>query len=112
MVAMVRLLSILLSLMAFGAKAEGTISAAGQLDHVTTEGSCSAVLIREDLIATAAHCIARRRIAFRPGDGEDGETYLVAKFEAHPFYATTERLDWKLRFDVAVGRLALSLIHI
>ena len=103
---MIRSLALSLILTASGALAEGTVSAAGQLDHVTSEGSCSAVLIREDLIATAAHCVVRRRIAFRPGDGQNGESYLVAKFVPHPLFEATERIDWKLRFDVAIGRLA------
>ena len=94
---MIKSLALSLILTASGALAEGTVSAAGQLDHVTSEGSCSAVPIRSDLIATAAHCIVRRRIAFRPGDGQDGESYLVAKFEPHPLFETTERIDWKLR---------------
>ena len=104
---MIRVFSAVLMMIAFSAKAEGTISAAGRLEYATSDGSCSAVLIRSDMIATAAHCVARRRMMFRPGDGRDGDTYLVADYEQHPFYEQTlERIHWKLRFDLAVGRLA------
>ena len=93
------------------AKADGTISAAGRMEQVTGTGGCSAVLIRHDLIATAAHCQgARRRLVFRPGDGIDGETYLVAELVRHPLYdQSVGRVDWKYRFDIAVGRLARSV---
>ena len=94
-------------LMAMPAQAEGLVSAAGRVEKTTGEGSCSAILVRPDLIATAAHCRSIRKKLFRPGDGLDGATYEILDYTPHPLYDnSTSRIDWKMRFDIAVGRLA------
>ena len=89
------------------AQAQGTITAAGRLEIVGRGGTCSAALIEPDVIATAAHCITGTDQVFRPGDGLAGAIFLVEGFVKHPLYEqTSARIDWKLRFDIAVGRLA------
>ena len=70
-------------------------------------GGCSAVLVQPDVIATAAHCITDRQSVFRLGDGVESEPFEIVELIAHPLYEQTkDRVDWKLRFDIAVGRLA------
>lgn len=92
------------------AHAEGTIAAAGRIEHSVRKWSCSASLIAPDLIVTAAHCVggpADAGVVFRPGDGEAGETYPLVRVARHPLYdPEMERHEWRLRFDMAVARLA------
>ena len=65
------------------------------------------MLVKPDVIATAAHCATQRDQVFRVGDGLTGAIFLVTEFVKHPLYEqTSNRVDWKLRFDVAVGRLS------
>lgn len=97
----------LLFLVTTPAWAEEDISAAGRLELVGRGGTCSAVLVAPDLIATAAHCVIGRDQVFRPGDGLSKAILLVSRFVTHPLYDQASlRLEWKLRFDIAVGRLA------
>lgn len=104
---MTRLIFLILSLFSPSAWADGTISSAGRIEHTTGGGSCSAILVQPDIIATAAHCITDRKSVFRLGDGEDSEPFEISELIAHPLYdQTKDRVDWKLRFDIAVGRLA------
>ena len=87
--------------------AEGTVSAAGRIERATGDGSCSAVLVRHDVVATAAHCAQRPNMVFRPGDGVEGETYPLTKVYRHPLYdPNSPRVEWKFRFDIAVAKLA------
>lgn len=91
-------------------EADGTISAAGRIEHTTKKWACSASLVAPDIIVTAAHCAdepADPLVVFRPGDGEEGETYPLVSVARHPLYdPEMKREDWRLRFDVAVARLA------
>ena len=104
---MIRFFSILALFLAGTADAEGTISAAGRIESLDKPASCSAALIRPDVIVTAAHCGQRGKWVFRPGDGQDGDVYQILKVTQHPLYDRDgPRVDWKLRFDIAVGRLA------
>ena len=97
---------VLSCLMALPAFAETGIPAAGRLEIVGRGGTCSGVLVAPDLVATAAHCIVDTDQVFRLGDGLTGAIFLVSKFVKHPLYdQTTSRVEWKLRFDIAVGRL-------
>ena len=87
--------------------AEGTVSAAGRIERLAGDGSCSAVLVRSDVVVTAAHCGQRPNMVFRPGDGVAGETYPITKVYRHPFYdPDSPRVEWKFRFDIAVAKLA------
>ncbi len=104
---MIRFLFPTLALTASIAWAEGTISSVGRFEHRQSDGSCSAVLVRPDLIATAAHCSTSNDVIFRLGDGLSGEPFEVVELITHPLYdQTSKRVDWKLRFDIAIGRLA------
>lgn len=86
--------------------ADASLSAAGRIETVGEDGSCSAVLIRADLIATAAHCANDKKKIFRPGDGRRGPMFTVARFIRHPLYDQPKSpRAWKLRFDIAVGKL-------
>lgn len=87
--------------------AESPIPAAGRTEIVGRGATCSASLIRSDVIATAAHCVIDHDQVFRPGDGLAGAIYLIEDKAIHPLYEQSKsRVEWKIRFDVAVGRLA------
>ncbi len=104
---MIRVFTIFVSFfIALAAAAEGSLSAAGRIETVGEDGSCSAVLIRADLIATAAHCATNKKKIFRPGDGRRGPMFTVAKFIQHPLYDQPKMpRAWTLRFDIAIGKL-------
>ena len=103
---MIRAALIALCFTPFSAWAEGTLSAAGRIETVGEDGSCSAVLVRADLIATAAHCASGKQKIFRPGDGRRGPMFTVSQFIRHPLYEQNKlRRDWQLRFDIAIGKL-------
>lgn len=84
------------------------VASAGRIEFSGQTGSCSAVLIRPDVIATAAHCAGESgNVFFHPGDGIGGTAYVVKRFLNHPLYdSATSRIDWRLRFDIAIGELA------
>ena len=106
-VVMTRYLFVILTLCAFPSWAQGTIASAGRIEQATGGGTCSAVLVQPDVIATAAHCNADSKLVFRLGDGVESEPFEIVELIAHPLYEQTkDRVDWKLRFDIAVGRLA------
>lgn len=89
------------------ALAESPIPAAGRMEIVGRGATCSASLIRPDVIATAAHCVINHDQVFRPGDGLAGSIFLIEDKAIHPLYDQTKnRIEWKIRFDIAVGRLA------
>ena len=103
---MIRAFLIAISVSATSAGAEGVLSAAGRIETVGEAGSCSAVLIRADLIATAAHCANDKKKIFRPGDGRRGPMFSVARFIRHPLYDQPKSPRvWRLRFDIAIGKL-------
>ena len=60
--------------------AESPIPAAGRMEIVGRGATCSASLIRPDVIATAAHCVIDRDQVFRLGDGLAG-SHDVARFD-------------------------------
>lgn len=96
-----------LSCLASPLAADPGLTAAGRLEIVGQGGTCSGALIAPDLVATAAHCIVERDQVFRVGDGLSGAIFLIEDFAEHPLYRQTgERVDWKFRFDIALGRLA------
>ncbi len=86
------------------------VSSAGRLEFKSTNGSCSASLIRPNVIVTAAHCAGgdpADGIVFRPGDGQTGKTYPVKRFIQHPLYnKENSRVEWRYRFDIAAAELA------
>lgn len=85
------------------------ISGVGRIEYATG-GSCSAVLIEPDIIATAAHCAGRdpsKGIVFRPSDTRGGRLFPVQRFVSHPLYdKNSTRIEWQYRFDIAIGKLA------
>jgi hypothetical protein len=90
--------------------ADSAISAAGRMEIVGRGATCSASLIRPDLIATAAHCVINHDQVFRPGDGLAGAIFLIEDKAIHPLYKQSKsRVEWKIRFDVAVGQLSKSV---
>ena len=101
---------ILIFLLTAGLGQADQIDAAGRLESKGGSSSCSASLIRRDVIVTAAHCARGNPddgIVFRPGDGQTGQTYAVKRFVRHPLYDTeSSRTEWRYRFDIAVGELA------
>lgn len=109
---MLRLVLILVfSIASTATKAAEAVSGAGRLEYDDTGGTCSAALVRPDLVVTAAHCAQGperpTNIFFRTGQDSDGERYPVDLLVPHPLYdRDSPRLEWRLRFDIAVARLA------
>lgn len=92
---------------ATGAFAEGTISAAGRLEHRT--GSCSAALIAPNLVITAAHCIGEgetERHVFRPNSNAK-RMFTVNRAVRHQLYDAGK--FWRFRFDFALVELVSSV---
>ena len=85
------------------------ISGVGRIES-KSGGTCSAVLIEPDIIATAAHCGHGSNInglVFRPSDTRGGRLFPIAQFLRHPLYdRDSTRIEWQLRFDIALARLA------
>lgn len=104
---MIRVLTFICALATSPVWATGTISSVGRIESTTGGGSCSAVLVRPDLIATAAHCRTDGKVVFRLGNGLNTDPVEILDLIPHPLYEQySDRADWKLRFDIAVGRLA------
>ncbi len=112
----VLLLSALLSLAHMPAHADGPppMAAAGVLERDEIR-DCSAVLIAEDLIATAAHCVAGKVLASEGGDSEirfhtgayPGHRSLArnaVEIMIHPLYRIS-RDRAQLGADIAILRL-------
>lgn len=108
---MIRHLAFLV-LLSFAAQARAQdVAAAGRLEYAGSDGGCSAALVRPDVIVSAAHCLSTPErpegVFFRPGDGPHGELYPVDLVFRHPLYdPASDKVEWRLRFDIAVGRLA------
>lgn len=84
--------------------------ASGRIENPSTGGTCSAALIAPDIIVTAAHCVSNevaQEVKFRSGV-PGSELVQVERFVVHPFYRAfiTQRFR-RLRFDIAVGKLAV-----
>ncbi|MDJ0638069.1 MAG: trypsin-like serine protease [Paracoccaceae bacterium] len=86
------------------------VAGVGRIEDQSTSGTCTAVLIRPDVIMTAAHCVAdgpSDRHVFRLGSGVPSDPVSVTRFIRYPLYEPThDRVVWRLRFDLAVGKLA------
>ena len=83
------------------------ISGVGRIEF-ETGGSCSAVLIEPDVVATAAHCAGKdpaSGVVFRPSDLRGGRLFPVERFVRHPLYNSSARIEWQYRFDIAVAKL-------
>lgn len=85
------------------------IGAVGRIENTITSGSCSGVLVAPDIVLSAAHCIGPENptYAFRPGDGNITRVrHALTRVFQHPMYQVTkDRALWRLRFDLAIGRL-------
>ena len=84
-------------------------SAAGRIEHVSGESSCSAALIEADVIVTAAHCVresSEQGYNFRLGLGQKETPLAVRRIIIHPLFQDFRghRLR-RLRFDIAIGQL-------
>lgn len=86
------------------------IHSAGRIENAEG-GTCSAALVRPDLVLTAAHCVKPgQTLEFRAGDGPNGETFPVERVVLHPLYLIAHwRTDWRLRFDLAVAKLRVPV---
>lgn len=84
-------------------------AAAGRIEHLEHDGTCSAALVREDVVATAAHCVPDQdpqgRV-FRVGDGKQTPPFPAKRIVIHPLFEAfgSQRLR-RLRFDIALVQL-------
>jgi len=86
----------------------------GRLEYQDTGGTCSAALVRPDLVVTAAHCANKperaANMVFRVGGFGSEATFPVERLVIHPFYdRNSPRIEWRLRFDIAVVQLAKAV---
>lgn len=94
--------------------AQTPLSAAGRLENIEKEGTCSAALVAPDVILTAAHCVARTEeederplLVFRPGNVTGERVFAAKKIVLHPLYdPANDPVRWRLRFDLAVVQLS------
>lgn len=106
-----RVAVLLFTIIALPLRAED-FAAAGRIENAVTGGTCSAALIAPDVIVTAAHCASEwtaKYLKFRSSVHES-DPVQVEHFVVHPFYQDfiAQRFR-RLRFDIAVGRLAKPL---
>ena len=84
-------------------------AAAGRLESSENNGTCSGALVRPDVVATAAHCVADMKAdvrAFRLGDGKQKPPIPAKRIVIHPLYdAFAEQRLRRLRFDIALVQL-------
>ncbi len=104
-----RLSLFLVCVTSFSPALANPFAAAGRIEKVESAGACSAALIREDVVATAAHCVSDQSVegrVFRVGDGKQTPPFEAKRIVIHPFYGTFEdqRLR-RLRFDIALVQL-------
>ena len=93
------------------------MAAAGVLER-NGQTDCSAVLIAPDVIATAAHCVAGKKLPSQDGDyriifrtgaypSHPARDFDLVQIAAHPLYAVNAaRQGGGLGTDVALARLA------
>ena len=98
-----RLVFALLTGFAFPAQAAGTLDAAGRIEFSISGGTCSAVLIAPNIVATAAHCTPKPQeldnVSFRSGGST--ETFPALRAVKHPLYdGDSPRVEWQYRFDM------------
>lgn len=98
-----RLMLALLTGFALPSQAAGKLDAAGRIEFSVSGGSCSAVLIAPNIVATAAHCTPEpdelENVSFRSGGGT--ETFPALRAVKHPLYdRESPRIEWQYRFDI------------
>lgn len=90
-------------------------AAAGRIENTVSGATCSAALVRSDVVATAAHCVSVESPAayvFRLGDGKQTAVFPVKRVVIHPLYdAFTEQRLRRLRFDIALLELETSVAN-
>lgn len=114
----VRALTLLIVLLACAAQADPPpMAGAGVLER-NGRTDCSAVLIAPDLIATAAHCLGKKKLASQGGDfsvvfrtgaypGHMSRDFEVVQTVLHPLHAVDKALKGNgIGADVALARLA------
>ena len=96
------------------------MAAAGVLER-NGQTDCSAVLIAPDVIATAAHCVAGKKLAAEGGEdrvifrtgaypGHPAQDFQVAQIATHPLYAARAVLPGSgIGADLALARLAQAV---
>ena len=105
-----RLLSLILAILLSGAAHAELFDAAGRIENVGSQGTCSAALIAPDVILTAAHCVSEDEseiLLFRLGKSEGFEPIRIERIVIHPLYKSFQSQRFRrLRFDIALGRLS------
>ena len=86
-----------------------SLTSVGRIENVATGGGCTATLLSETILVTAAHCLKDGQIdgfVFRPSFPHDAQTVNVRRAIHHPLYAPTQsKVLWRLRFDIAIAEI-------
>ena len=110
MLAVMRFLLFLICSLTASAAFGNPFAAAGRLERMDRDGTCSAALIQPTVVATAAHCVGEGDFAtlvFRPGNGRMEPPIPVVRALRHPFFDEFEAQRFRrLRFDIALLELA------
>ncbi len=83
-------------------------SAAGRIENIENPMTCSAYLLRQDLVVTAAHCVqtGQKKYRFRPAEANFGsQTVLINQVLRHPRYVLGGSGFARQRYDIAIGVL-------
>ncbi len=84
------------------------VTATGRIEKTDSAGTCSASLVRQNIVVTAAHCLkpGKRTYVFRPGEtGGSSTAYAIRQIVRHPRYLMGGSKLKRQRYDMAVAVL-------
>lgn len=104
-------LSIVLALVVFQGPAQAEPwpdTGTGRIENTENGGTCSASLLLQDVVITAAHCLSPNKTTylFRPGAPSiAANTYPIRRILRHPRYILDDPNLKRQRYDMAVALL-------